>query len=189
MRVGPHHHIRAALHGGMGQRRLPLGGDVGFFGPGVHEGHNDVHPFIPEPFAAILHLLGGAVEGVDVGPQPQGVPIAVAQLEALPLIAGDPGNAIFRQRGLSVPEAGVTEIAGVVIGQGDSLHTALHQRLHILGIAAEGVFRVGLQTARGKGAFQIGQRQIVGQQKLRHVGKGISVIVPHQLFKVAGMVT
>ena len=78
MRVGPHHHIRAALHGGMGQRRLPLGGDVGFFGPGVHEGHNDVHPFIPEPFAAILHLLGGAVEGVDVGPQPQGVPIVVA---------------------------------------------------------------------------------------------------------------
>ena len=99
------------------------------------------------------------------------------------------GYAEVRFDGLSVPEAGVTEIAGVVIGQGDSLHTALHQRLHILGIAAEGVFRVGLQTARGKGAFQIGQRQIVGQQKLRHVGKGISVIVPHQLFKVAGMVT
>ena len=189
MRVGPHHHVRAAFHGGMGQRRLPLGGDVGFFGPGVHEGHNNVRPFIPKLFTAILHLLGGAVEGVDVGPQPQGVPIVVAQLEALPLTAGDPGNAVFRQRGLGVPEAGVTEIAGVVIGQGDSLHTAQHQRLHILGIAAEGVFRVGLQTARGKGGFQIGQRQIVSQQKLRHVGKGISVIVPHQLFKVAGMVT
>ena len=189
MRVGPHHHIRAAFHGGMGQRRLPLGGDVGFFGPGVHEGHNDIRPLVPEPFAAILHLLGGAVEGVDVGPQPQGVPIVVTQLEALPLIAGDPGNAIFRQRGLSVPETGVTEIAGVVIGQGDGLHAALHQRLHILGIAAEGVFRVGLQTAGGKGAFQIGQRQIVGQQKLRYVGKGIGVVVPHQLFKVAGMVT
>ena len=78
MRVGPHHHIRAAFHGGMGQRRLPLGGDVGFFSPGVHEGHNDVRPFIPKLFTAILHLLGGAVEGVDVGPQPQGVPIVVA---------------------------------------------------------------------------------------------------------------
>ena len=77
MRVGPHHHIRAAFHGGMGQRRLPLGGDVGFFGPGVHEGHNDVRSLIPKLFTAILHLLGGAVEGVDVGPQPQGVPIAV----------------------------------------------------------------------------------------------------------------
>ena len=49
----------------------------------------------------------------------QTIPIAVAQLEALSLIAGDPGNAIFRQHGLSVPEASVTEIAGVVIGQGD----------------------------------------------------------------------
>ena len=190
MRVGPHHHIRAAFHGGMGQRRLPLGGDVGFFGPGVHEGHNDVRPFIPEPLlTAILHLLGGAVEGVDVGPQPQGVPIAVAQLEALPLIAGDAGNAVFRQRGLGVPDAGIAEIAGVVIGQGDSLHTAQHQSLHIVGIAAEGVFRVGLQTAGGKGTFQIGQHQIVSQQKLRYVGKGISVVVPHQLFKVVGVVT
>ena len=189
MRVGPHHHIRAAFHGGMGQRRLPLGGDVGFLGPGVHEGHNDIRPLVLEPLTAILHLLGGAVEGVDVGPQPQGVPIAVTQLEALPLIAGDPGNAIFRQRGLSVPEAGVTEIAGVVIGQGDSLHTAQHQSLHIVGIAAEGVFRVGLQTAGRKGTFQIGQRQIVSQQKLHYVGKGISVVVPHQLFKVVGVVT
>ena len=188
MRVGPHHHIRAAFHGGMGQRRLPLGGDVGFFGPGVHEGHNDVRPFIPEPFAAILHLLGGAVEGVDVGPQPQGVTVVMPQLEALSLIAGDPGNAVFRQCGLSVPEAGVTEIAGVVIGQGDSLHTAQHQSLHIVGIAAEGVFRVGLQTAGGKGTFQIGQRQIVSQQKLRYVGKGIGVVVLHQLFKVVGVV-
>ena len=173
----------------MGQRRLPLGGDVGFFGPGVHEGHNDVRALVPEPFTAILHLLGGAVEGVNVGPQPQRVPIAVAQLEALPLIAGDPGNAVFRQRGLSVPEAGVAKIAGVVIGQGDSLHAALHQSLHIVGITAEGVFRVGLQTAGGKGTFQIGQRQIIGQQDLRHVGKGISVVVPHQLFKVVGVVT
>ena len=78
MGVGPHHHICAALHSGMGQRRLALGGDVGFFGPGVHKGHKDVRPLVPEPFAAILHLLGGAVEGVDVGPQPQGVPIVVA---------------------------------------------------------------------------------------------------------------
>lgn len=113
----------------------------------------------------------------------------MAQLEALPLIAGDPGNAVFRQRGLSVPEAGVAKIAGVVIGQGDSLHAALHQSLHIVGITAEGVFRVGLQTAGGKGTFQIGQRQIIGQQDLRHVGKGISVVVPHQLFKVVGVVT
>ena len=188
MRVGPHHHIRAALHGGMGQRRLPLGGDVGFFGPGVHEDHNDIRPLVPEPFAAILHLLGGAVEGVDVGPQPQSITIVMPQLEALALIAGDAGNAVFRQRGLGVPEAGVAKIAGVVIGQGDGLHAALYQSLHIVGIAAEGVFRVGLQTAGGKGTFQIGQRQIIGQQKLRHVGKGISVIVPHQLFKVVGVV-
>ena len=112
----------------------------------------------------------------------------MAQLEALSLIAGDPGNAIFRQRGLSVPEAGVTEIAGVVVGQGDGLHAAQHQRLHILGISAEGIFRVGFQTAGRKGTFQIGQRQIISQQKLRHVGKGISVIAPHQLFKVVGVV-